>query len=50
MGFEGVSVSLVALVFEFFVPEGKREGGLRGVGTLMKEKVSLRSRSIKRTN
>lgn len=50
MGFEGVSDSLVVLVFEFFVPEGKSEGGLRDVGTLMKEKVSLWSPLINRTN
>lgn len=45
MGFEGVSVSLVASGFAFFVPEGKSGGGLRGVGTLMNE-VSLWSDSI----
>ena len=50
MGFEGVSVSLVVLDFDFFVPEGKSEGGLRDVGTLVQGKVSLWSHSINRTN
>jgi hypothetical protein len=37
----GVFISSVVLVFEFFVPEGKRGGGLRGVGTLMKKDKSI---------